>query len=356
MVEVLENEGIRVRSVPVCVACGGRGLSLYTGLSDRVCSVPGKWSISRCADPACGLLWMDPMPMDHEILKLYPEDYYTKLNSQPQGSSRIPAALRRAYRYVTRCYLNTRYGYETRTKAWQSALGRLLYLHPARRAIVDVDYMYLPATPNGRLLDVGCGNGDVVATLNANGWRAEGVDVDPAAVELARRRGLSVKVGSLQEQGYPEASFDAVIHRHVIEHVPDPLALLAECQRILKPGGLLVSITPNALSWGHRRFGRSWFPLEPPRHLYVFTVPALINIARHAGFDQLRVHTSLRMVNELFRASRMIASTGRFQVGSTTQDLGEGRWRSGYPQWLDWLLLRLNPWIGEEIVLMGRKP
>ena len=74
---------------------------------------------------------------------------------------------------------------------------------------------------------------------------------------------------------YPADSFDAVIMSHVIEHVPQPRELLAECARLLKLGGRLVMLTPNAESFGLDYYGRCWRGLEPPRHLQIFSQPAL---------------------------------------------------------------------------------
>src|SRR5258708_36641931 len=94
------------------------------------------------------------------------------------------------------------------------------------------------------------------------GGDAEGVDVDPLAVENARARGLPVRLGDLAAQRYPADHFDAIYMSHVIEHVHDPVALLSECRRVLKVGGRLVALTPNVESWGHRRFQRAWAPLD----------------------------------------------------------------------------------------------
>ena len=73
--------------------------------------------------------------------------------------------------------------------------------------------------------------------------------LDPKAVEAARRRGLDVRLGSVEQQAYASDTFDAVVMSHVIEHVPDPRGLIRECRRILKQGGHFVCITPNCASW-----------------------------------------------------------------------------------------------------------
>ncbi len=123
------------------------------------------------------------------------------------------------------------------------------------------------------------------------GWRVQGVDFDPDAAALARGKGLNVVVGTIESQGYTADSFDAVTLNHVIEHVPNPLGLLRECHRILKPGGRLFLATPNSRSLGHRIFKQSWRGLEPPRHLQVFTPSALRRLLLEVGFVGVCVQT-----------------------------------------------------------------
>ncbi len=92
---------------------------------------------------------------------------------------------------------------------------------------------------------------------------------------------------------------------HVIEHVPPPTELLRECRRILK-NGVLVAITPNAASRGHRRYGKDWRGFEPD-HLQIFTVEALITLATGAGFDWVCAFSSCQGVEYLLDASEGLA-------------------------------------------------
>ena len=104
--------------------------------------------------------------------------------------------------------------------------------------------------------------------------------------------GLTVHVGPLEALALPGQQFDAVTLNHVVEHLPDPASTLRECCRLVRQGGLLVAITPNARSLGHEVFGGSWRGLEPPRHLHVFTPRALARLARSAGFSRVDVETT----------------------------------------------------------------
>jgi SAM-dependent methyltransferase len=192
---------------------------------------------------------------------------------------------------MKRGYLANKYGYSLHTASSMArALGVLLYLFPLRRGTADDDVRFLPAVPNGRLLDVGCGSGKWLLTMRGLGWQGEGVDFDDAAVRVGRQRGLTVHFGSVEQQNYPEESFDAIILNHVIEHVPEPVRTVNECRRILKRGGKIVLCTPNSSSLGHRVFKENWRGLEPPRHLHLFSPQSLRRLLGLAAFPSATIH------------------------------------------------------------------
>ena len=149
-------------------------------------------------------------------------------------------------------------GYREAATWPQKLAGLLLYLHPGYRLQAEFSVMQLPARPGGRVLDIGCGAGWLTAFLGSLGWEAMGIDVDPETVKAVRSRGLDVRLGTLEDQGFPADYFDAIVMNHVIEHIHDPLEHLRECYRVLKKGGVLSLATPNIASLGHERFRQYW--------------------------------------------------------------------------------------------------
>jgi 2-polyprenyl-3-methyl-5-hydroxy-6-metoxy-1,4-benzoquinol methylase len=265
------NNRIGSRAVPACYLCKAVGTLLHEGLNDQLFGAPGTWNLKRCSNPACGLLWLDPMPTELDIAKAY-ELYYTHDGFVgPEAQTRvqkIKTALMNAYQLCWR---------------WTS-------LYSEQRA---VELMCLGGRPLGRVLEVGCGNGQTLAQLRALGWEIQGQEVDEKAVAQARSVfGVPVFWGPLKQAGFKDEEFDAVVMCHVLEHVHDPLTFLRECKRVLKSGGILVSITPNAGGWGHARFGRSWRGLEPPRHLFLFSRNTLEQVARESGFREVITWTT----------------------------------------------------------------
>lgn len=145
--------------------------------------------------------------------------------------------------------------------------------------------MYLNKIAPGRLLEVGCGNGKRLARMRDLGWDVTGQEIDSVASEYVRQeKGIPVHLGPLETMDTP-GEFDVVILSHVIEHLHDPVALLKMCHLLLKKNGLLVLLTPNVASYGHRKFGAGWCGLESPRHIHLFTCKKLVRLAQKSGFS-----------------------------------------------------------------------
>jgi SAM-dependent methyltransferase len=315
-------------------------------LKDRYFAAPGIWDLKKCLNATCGLVWLDPLPVREDIGKAYCS-YYTHSDFVEAENNTLARRLSRA---VREGYLAYAYGYNN---GGARSLGLLAYLVPFRRAEVDLRMMYLPFTPNGRLLEVGCGSGSTLKALVDLGWRAEGVDFDPAAVENSKRKGLKVHLGVLEDLRYSPDYFDAITMSHLIEHVHDPLDLLKECRRILKPRGRLALVTPNIRSAGHRIYGSSWFHLDPPRHLHIFSVDSLTTLLQKAGFRTMKIRTTIRDASTAYIASRSVRRTGRYEMGSR-QPRRERLWGKAM-QGMEWAWLKLDRRAGEEVAAIAEK-
>lgn len=143
----------------------------------------------------------------------------------------------------------------------------------------------------GRLLDIGCGAGTVLEAARRAGWEAEGVEVSRPAVEHLRAAGFSVFHGELAEARYPSDHFDVIVASEVLEHLPDPLVLLREAARVLRPGGLLWATTPHSRGASARALGIGWSTVCPPEHLHLFSRRGLKKLLGEAGFGRVRVAT-----------------------------------------------------------------
>jgi SAM-dependent methyltransferase len=152
----------------------------------------------------------------------------------------------------------------------RATLGRIDDLPPY------FTFGFVPTRRGGRVLDVGCGTGSHLDAARRLGWEAYGVEISPAASQIARETlGLAVVTGALEDAGYPDAHFDVVSLFHVLEHLPDPVGTLREVARVLRPGGLALLAVPNHRSLAAFAFRSRWFPWEVPRHLYHFSPASL---------------------------------------------------------------------------------
>jgi 2-polyprenyl-3-methyl-5-hydroxy-6-metoxy-1,4-benzoquinol methylase len=348
MAKVEQNAGIRVRDVGVCECCGSSGRVLYHDMQDMLFAAPGSWRVMTCSGPNCGLMWLSPRPFEQEIGKLY-FSYYTHQDALLHQT--LP---RRVLASLEHAYLAQKYGYQSHHNgAWRRILALALYLHPGKRADADFAVMHLPAALRGRLLDIGCGGGVFMERMRSLGWEVEGVDVDAAAVDNARSKGLNIHLGDLQECQFPDGSFDVVTMSHLIEHVEDPQRLLRECHRILKPSGRLVAVTPNAQSWGHRIFRDRWRGLEVPRHLFVFTASTLRHLAESANFKTVTASTTIRGAGWMLFASNCLRQRGRFGP-SERPGVFVRLWAEAM-QLVEWTMLKARLNVGEEILLLAHK-
>lgn len=135
----------------------------------------------------------------------------------------------------------------------------------------------------GKVLDVGTAGGSFLHVAARRGWQVEGCEPNRWLCDWAERRyGLSVRSGTLFEQAYAAEQFDVISLWDVLEHVPDPKAVIRECHALLKPNGLLVVNYPDIGSWIARVMKRSWFFLLSV-HLYYFTRASLGRLLADAG-------------------------------------------------------------------------
>lgn len=133
-----------------------------------------------------------------------------------------------------------------------------------------------PQTPGDRVLDVGCGVGQVLRRLQEAGYEAVGVEVSESNLDRARESGLTCQFYDGRHLPFPDGHFASVGALNVIEHVEAPEALIPEMARVTRPGGRVLISSPNflrVLGWrdyhpkmrGLRNKWNNWLRLREKR-------------------------------------------------------------------------------------------
>ncbi|MBV1879113.1 MAG: class I SAM-dependent methyltransferase [Pseudomonadales bacterium] len=250
----------------LCPLCGSVGTQAFLG-HDQLMGLPGEFIYRECNE--CAVLYQSPMPDAKAIASFYPDSYL---------DHDLPPVTK-PFGWLRRAVLAGHYGYA-------SLAGTVLSRFVGRLAGIGFYRDEVVFKRGGIALDVGCGNGKFVQKLSALGWQASGVEFSESAAKAGISAGLKITVGTLEEAQYPDASFDLISARHLIEHLPNPVQFMAEITRLLRPGGRLLIRTPNSNALGRRWFGANWYANDPPRHLVLFTPENLTQIAAAAGLRQ----------------------------------------------------------------------
>lgn len=254
---------------PVCQADDGR--SVWANPADYEYGVVPQRPFRFLACAACGTEWLDPRPTPDELVRFYPPGYH-------------------AY--------NDDHG------ALATALVALRARLRARQ------YRALLPPSGGWLFDVGAGDCRHFSELSRlAGFSFAGVEINAAMAERAREQGYDVESGTLEAMDLARHlnRYHIVSMNHVLEHVLDPREVVRRTFAMLAPGGHVIGQLPTRSSWEPRAFGPAWAGYHFPRHLQIFSRPALTRLLEEAGFVDVRlkstphVQTALSTQNWLVR-------------------------------------------------------
>ena len=215
-----------------------------------VCSDEGDLAVHRCL--SCGFVYLASWEQSIEQSgALY--DYYGRLNDEDFAR---------------------RYSAENRAR--QQKLLKELAAHTGGR----------------RLLDVGCGDGQLLQTARDEGWDAHGIDLSETAIRCCHRRGLSASRTDFFDVALDERRFDVIVMSELIEHVPSPQRFLKRAEELLDNGGVAYLTTPNFGSLARRMLGGSWSVIHP-EHIGYFERPTLRKlVSNETGLGEIKIEAN----------------------------------------------------------------
>lgn len=210
---------------------------------------------------ACGTLQLVDVP--ERLADYYPSDYYSlAAPTKPARKGNVARAWFCRWLTTSRSALA---GAVTRRLA-----AKYPFVHWAR--LCD-------ASLGDAFLDVGCGSGGLLYRMRRWGF-SNLAGVDPFTNNPLDVPGLKIEKCELADMS---GRFDAIMLHHVLEHVPDPIAMLVQARERLNHGGRVLVRIPVAGSYVARTYGADWFNLDAPRHLVIPSRRGLEAIAQGAG-------------------------------------------------------------------------
>jgi SAM-dependent methyltransferase len=277
-----------------CDLCGSDQSDLLIRQRDLLLAVTDEeFTIVRCQQ--CGLVYLNPRPSCDLIGTYYPNVYYppSPSKAQPpfqQRSKRVSSGIKR---WVMEDY----YGYPSTCPAGFRRSIRRLILWPDKFLREFRGRHILPWRGEGKVLDVGCGAGGNLKTLQDQGWDVSGIEISKLAAAHARNLvGGNIHTGTLATAPFGYKMFDMIFMSHSLEHLPSPADALQRVNALLKDDGLLVVSVPNVNSLEVKLFGSWWFGWDPPRHFYHFGKTTLTALLKQTGFEVQQFRTGVKTV------------------------------------------------------------
>ena len=232
-----------------CPWCGSENAQLHLELKDLFLTQE-PFKILECKE--CGLLFTTPRPNKDEIGRYYKSEEYYSHQENKEGF--IP----KVYEKVKSVNLKNKYGIATEGKE------------------------------KGKALDIGCGVGDFLHTMEQHGWDCTGVEPSEDAKVIAKKRIKGQLLSSEEQEYLPDNNFDVITMWHVLEHVDDLRWQIQQLHRLCKPGGRIIIALPNYKSYDGQYYKAEWAAYDVPRHLNHFNKETLIKILEESGLRHVK--------------------------------------------------------------------
>jgi len=228
--------------------------------------------VCQCED--CDFMFVNPQPSEEKLAEIYKADYF--LGSESDYGEKSVS------------------GMKSRTA--EMYLNHLLEYSGVKR---------------GRLIEIGCGNGDFIALAKKKGFEVKGIEISGYAANTANARigEDCVVCGTLEKTELPSEYFDICVLFDVIEHVYDPVGFLRKIHELLKPDGVIFIVTPSLDSWSARLMKSNWVEFKT-EHLHYFNRQTIQNILAKTGFNKVTIapnykHLTLEYINAHFQKFRI---------------------------------------------------
>lgn len=166
----------------------------------------------------------------------------------------------------------------------------------------------------GRLLDVGCATGQFIQIAKESRWDVMGLELSDKASEYVRNvLNLPVLQSTIEDAPFKDDEFDAVTLFGVLEHVPDPIKVLTEALRVVKPGGVIAVIVPNVYSLLTMFLREKAVTFDGRNHLIYFSMKTLEKLFQNVSLEVAHKDTMLAGLPNIIRYTQFYNPYGDYQ-------------------------------------------
>lgn len=257
---------------PACRVCGDATGNRVHVVREMMYGTKEAFPYYECA--TCSTLQILDVP--ENLSKYYPTDYLGSPPSQgaTAAQSHIPKGIRLFLKQQRVRYIL--YG--------KTLLGWLVTKVASDYFDYDWSWFRIAGVePNSRILDVGCGPGKLLRSLQDQGFtNLTGQDL----FQKWRLEGLTILQCPLSEV---DGAFDFIMLHHSFEHMPDSLAALKDVKRLCAPRGVILIRLPVAGCLAWKEYGVDWYQIDAPRHLVIPSRKGMEILAEQAGLHLFRV-------------------------------------------------------------------
>lgn len=235
-----------LENVAECPICAEKDRKTFLSCKDNTVS-KANFEIVECSK--CGFAYTSPRPAENDLGMYYESDEYISHSNTSKG-------------IVSRLY-------------------QMVRKHTLKKKLALINR----EGKKGALLDIGCGTGEFLNTVNLDGWKTIGIEPSPSArKQCIENYKLDVREENDLNNLQPK-SFDAITMWHVMEHVPHLRERVQKLKDLLKDDGVLVVAVPNRNSHDAKYYRENWAAYDVPRHLWHFRAEDMRTLMSGFGFE-----------------------------------------------------------------------